>query len=47
MSEYWYLYVITIVVFGVAFIKYSQKGSIPEPPEKKLLEPLKRNLTLE
>jgi predicted heme/steroid binding protein len=47
MSEYWYLWVIGIVVLGVAFIKYSQKSVLPEPPQRKLLEPMKKNLTLE
>jgi len=31
MSEHWYLYVIAIVAFAFAFMKYSQRNSIPEP----------------
>lgn len=35
MTEYWYLYVIAIVAFGYAFMKYSQRNQSPEAPRKK------------
>jgi hypothetical protein len=35
MTEYWYLYIVAIVAFGYAAMKYSQRTSIPEPPPKK------------
>lgn len=47
MTEYWYLYVIAIFAFGYAFLKYSQRNSIPEPPQKKILDPLQKNMTIE
>mgnify|MGYP000887057134 FL=1 len=47
MSEYWFFYVLAIVAFGFAFLKYSQRNDLPEPPVKKQMAPLKKNMTLE
>ena len=47
MSEYWYLYVIAILAFGYAALKYSQRNSPIESVPRAKLEPFLKNMTLD